>query len=135
MWQLAIRGDYKALVRKIDLLVRHEKRQRHLKKDDASGFFSLLIQEDTKGLKEFIEKSAFQRSSNPLWEDFFCYPGTQQLKLCWVKGMEIHVESPLIPMSLMPVRPLDNYSYPYDNTKRPRSVGEFFSTIFQKRDE
>ncbi len=39
--------------------------------------------------------------------------GTYLLKLAWLMGMEIEIDSPYIPMDLMPIEPLDHYEVPY----------------------
>ena len=38
---------------------------------------------------------------------------TAALKLAWILGMEVEVDSPYIPMELMPVKPLEHYEIPY----------------------
>ena len=35
-------------------------------------------------------------------------------KLAWMNGLEIEIDNPLVPMELMPVKPLDQYDYHYD---------------------
>ena len=32
-------------------------------------------------------------------------------KLAWMNGLEIEIDNPLVPMELMPVKPLDYYNY------------------------
>ena len=41
------------------------------------------------------------------------YPATAYLKAAWIKGYQVEVNSPLIPMDLMPVQPLEKYVVPY----------------------
>lgn len=38
---------------------------------------------------------------------------TLTLKTAWILGHEIEIDSPYIPMDLMPVRPLEKYEVPY----------------------
>lgn len=42
------------------------------------------------------------------------FPGTMETKLCWLKGINIQIDSPLVPMALMPVKPLDYYDEVYE---------------------
>lgn len=110
MWQLAILGDYKTLQTKIQSLAQHG-RKIDLKNID---FFSLLINGDEYALEEHIHKEASIKSSDPLIENFMSFYACMELKICWLKGIPVHINHPLVPMDLMPIKPLDHYEDIYD---------------------
>ena len=40
----------------------------------------------------------------------------------WMNGLEIEIDNPLVPMELMPVKPLDYYNYDFlDPNWKPKS--------------
>lgn len=81
-------------------------------------FFSLLLARDSEKLKALIEKRhANIKSAWPAFEDFISYLGTLETKLCWRRGIPVQIDHPLVPMELMPVRPLDHYDDVYDFLK------------------
>lgn len=81
-------------------------------------FFSLLLSRDAAGLKALIEKRhANIKSAWPDLENFISYLGALETKLCWRRGIPIEIDHPLVPMELMPVKPLDHYDDVYDFLK------------------
>lgn len=50
-------------------------------------------------------------------DPYFCTNAATMAKLAWIKGLEVKVDNPLVPMELLPVRPLDNYADAYDFLK------------------
>ncbi|HUW07033.1 MAG TPA: Imm49 family immunity protein [Williamwhitmania sp.] len=50
-------------------------------------------------------------------DPYFSIFAATMAKLAWVKGLEVKVDNPLVPMELLPVRPLDNYADAYDFLK------------------
>ena len=53
-------------------------------------------------------------NEDPITGDFFTYLATFKTKLCWYRGIEVQIDSPRVPMDLMPVRPLAHYDDLYD---------------------
>lgn len=54
-------------------------------------------------------------------------------KLAWMNGLEIEIDHPLVPMALMPIKPLEHYDYHYDfldPTWKPQS---FWGKLFGKK--
>lgn len=54
-------------------------------------------------------------------------------KLAWMNGLEIEIDNPLVPMELMPIKPLEHYDYYYDfldPTWKPRS---FWGKLFNRK--
>ena len=115
MLQLAIRGEDAALREKIEKIAKHGKKPERQASASGQDFYSLLLQRDQAGLESLIQnKSARIKSADPLIEDWMSYLGTLQTKLCWLKGIPVQIDSPLIPMELMPIQPLAHYDDVYD---------------------
>jgi len=114
MIQQAILDDDDGVRMNISKLAKNgEKRYR---KPAAAGtdFYSLLLERDQEGLQRLVQESAKIKSDDVLFENNMSYLGTLQAKLCWRRGIEIQVDSPLVPMELMPIRPLESYEDVYD---------------------
>lgn len=114
MYQLAIQGDYEALQTKVDRLSKNGRKKERLLATKGQDFFSLLMRGDKQGLEDFIEQQAEVKSEMTSIQDFMCYQGTLQAKLCWFKGIQVQIDSPLLPMGLMPIEPLAHYDEVYD---------------------
>lgn len=114
MWQLAILGDDETLSEKVQKLAKNGRKPWH--KDCAEGvdFFSLLMRADKAALEAHITKDAKLPNDDPITGDFFTYLATFKAKLCWYRGIEVQIDSPRVPMDLMPVRPLAHYDDLYD---------------------
>ena len=113
--QLAMLGDDERLQSKLDKLANHGRNPD--RKEAAAGehFYSLLLRRDKEGLERLIQdKHAKVNSADVLFEDCMSYLGTLETKLCWRRGIEVQIDSPLVPMDLMPVRPLEHYDDVYD---------------------
>lgn len=123
MYQLALRDEHDALRAKIAIAA--QKSGKKLRENFASGqdFFSLLLNRDKKALEELITKSANEWQSiikrggetgTPLSENLMASVAMQYAKLCWLKRIEVQIDHPLIPMGLLPIKPLDHYDHVYD---------------------
>ena len=90
------------------------------REDSAAGrdFYTLLLNRDKAALEDLIQnKDSKVISSDVLFEDFMSSMGVWETKLCWRRGLEVQIDSPLVPMELMPVRPLEHYDDVYDFLK------------------
>lgn len=114
MWQLVILGDYDALRLKVEKLAKNGRKEDRELASAGNDFFTLLMKSDKQGLEELIQKHARIRSSDPLTEGFLSFLGTLEAKLCWLKGIPVQIDSPLVPMALMPVSPLSHYDDVYE---------------------
>ena len=118
MLQLAIRGQDDAVRAMIEKVAKHGRNP--LRKECAEGreFYSLLLNGDKAGLEDLIQnKHAHMKSQDPIDEEFMSFPGTFETKLCWYRGIPIEIDHPLVPMELMPIRPLAHYDDVYDFLK------------------
>lgn len=118
MLQLAIRSDDEGLRAMIERVARAGTKYERSEYSAGRDFFSLLLENDKNGLEELIQmKHSRIRSANPVDEDFMSYLGTVETKLCWHKGISVQIDNPMVPMELMPVRPLENYDDVYEFLK------------------
>lgn len=114
MWQLSILGDHETLQTKIEKLAKNGLKADRKLAAAGKDFFSLLIRGDKQGLEDLIHQHALVKSADPLTEDFMSFLGCLEAKLCWLKGIPVQIDSPLVPMALMPVQPLEHYDDVYD---------------------
>ncbi len=118
MWQLAIQGDYDALRSKIEKVAQHGRKPERAESAVGRDFFSLLINADKSALEDLIQnKLARAQGPGAFFEDFMAFPATLETKLCWRKGICVQIDSPRVPMELMPVSPLADYDDVYDFLK------------------
>ncbi|WP_080405160.1 contact-dependent inhibition immunity protein BcpI [Burkholderia ubonensis] len=117
-FQLAILGKDQELEALIEEVRRKGTKADRQAISNGEYFFSLLLSRDAAGLRALIEKRhANIKSVWPDFEDFISYLGTLETKICWRRGIPIEVDHPLVPMGLMPVKPLDHYDDVYDFLK------------------
>lgn len=114
MYQLAIQGEYETLQAKVERLAKNGRKKERELPALGKDFFSLLMRCDKQGLEDLIGQHARIKAQDPLFEDFMCFQGTIEAKLCWFKGIEVQIDSPLLPMALMPIKPLAHYDDVYD---------------------
>jgi Immunity protein 49 len=114
MYQLAVLGDEDALRKKI--AVGAERSGKSFRDEFASGtdFFSLLLARDKKGLEARITKLTKIPTRDASFEGLMALGATKEAKICWLKGIEVQIDSPMLPMELMPHQPLPQYDNVYD---------------------
>jgi hypothetical protein len=118
MIQLAIMGKDEILREMITKMAKNGRKCDRIDAAAGKDFFSLLLNQDKRGLEELIlSKHANIKSFDPRDEDFMSFLGTLEAKLCWFRGIPVEIDHPLIPMELMPVRPLEHYDDVYDFLK------------------
>lgn len=117
MWQLATLGDYEALAAKVEKLSKNGRKPWRRDCADGKDFFSLLMRADKVGLESRITQDAKLPTDDSVISDFFTFRATFEAKLCWHKGIEVQIDSPRVPMDLMPVKPLAHYDDVYDFLK------------------
>ena len=85
-------------------------------------FYKALLASDKAKMEEVLEKLVSpkihkKRNDNPILNQYISLPALGYAKLAWRKGIEVEVNSPLIPKELLPVKPNDTYEIPYDFLK------------------
>lgn len=114
MYQLALRGDYEFLRVKVQTLENMRSKKERELPAQGDDFFSLLMRGEKTALENLISQHARVTSKDVLIEDFMCFQGTLEAKICWSRGVEVQVDSSLLPMDLMPIVPLAHYDDVYD---------------------
>lgn len=87
-------------------------------KDDYDFFKALFTGEKAK-MEEVLEKLVSpkihkKRNDNPILNQYISLPALGYAKLAWRKGIEVEVNSPLVPKELLPIKPNETYEIPYD---------------------
>jgi hypothetical protein len=85
-------------------------------------FFRALYEKDISRceaiLKDLVSPKIHQkRNDDPLLKKCIAMPALGYAKLAWILGLEVEVNSKLIPKELLPVKPLEHYDTPYDFLK------------------
>ncbi len=65
-------------------------------------------------LKPKVHKAYNKDFSEEFNGDIWSHHPVMFTKLAWMNGLEIEIDNPLVPMELIPVKPLDHYDYHYD---------------------
>ncbi|WP_445116547.1 immunity 49 family protein [Acinetobacter sp. WZC-1] len=102
------------------------------------GFYEALQNKDKNSAKdiiyEYLNPKVHKYLNQHLVEEFsgdiWSHHPVMFTKLAWMNGLEIEIDNPLVPMELMPVKPLEHYDYHYDFLDpnwRPKSfLGKLF---------
>ena len=85
-------------------------------------FYKALLLKDKSKCEELLEqlvspKIHKKRNDNTVLNKYISQPALGYAKLAWRQGIEVDVNSPLIPKEILPIEPLDNYEIPYDFLK------------------
>lgn len=113
-FQLVLRGDDVALRETIEIAAK--KAGNPVRKLSAAGedFFSLLLKHDKEALQVLIENAAKMKSAHELLNQFLAGYAVILAKLCWYRGIEVEIGNLLVPMPLLPIKPLGVYDVEYD---------------------
>jgi hypothetical protein len=115
--QSILKNDMPALEKHIDGLKRRSKRG-YAKLytgiiTSYNGFANSDSEQIIQGIYEILKTNKRQRP-NDLYYQHINYEAAAIAKLAWRKGMEIEIDSPLVPKALLPVKELDHYEGGYD---------------------
>ena len=80
----------------------------------GTDFFSLLLKRDKEALQTLIENAAKIKSADEYVGQFLAGYAVILAKLCWLRGIEVDIKNPLVPLPILPVKPLDTYDVEYD---------------------
>jgi Immunity protein 49 len=116
--QCLIKEDWAGYERGMDLM-----RTKALKKYpnmhlDISLYESIAEKDKAKAeavLAEFVSPKVHKQRNKHhiLLNEFISHPAIGYAKLAWLKGLEVRVDSPLVPAALLPVQPLAEYKNEY----------------------
>ncbi len=118
-------NDFKGIERNLNIietltLPKLPKNQQELKLDYE--FYKALLSKDKSKCEEILEqlvspKIHKKRNDNAVLNKYVSQPALGYAKLAWRFGLEVEVNSPLVPKEILPIEPLDNYEIPYDFLK------------------
>ncbi|WP_331694138.1 Imm49 family immunity protein [Pandoraea sputorum] len=114
MYQLAIKSSWDELQFKIDKISKNGKKYWRNKVMNGGDFFSLLIAGDVRGLEKSILEKVSEKPLRPVVDGVLSVTATLEAKICWRHGIAVEFDNPLIPMDLLPIRPLPEYKNAYD---------------------
>lgn len=113
MIQLLLQGDEAALRQRIEIGSKKAGKPYREQYSSGTDFFSLVLKRDQQALEHHIENETKMKSSS-VYRDFLAPHAVISAKLCWIKGIEVHIQHPLVPMPLLPVAPLEKYDPEYE---------------------
>lgn len=77
------------------------------------SFYSGLLDGNFAEMEKALSFLGKFKSQDPTTEDFLASHAVVMCKLAWLRGYEVKVDSPLVPMEFMPVQPLELYDELY----------------------
>jgi hypothetical protein len=80
-------------------------------------FMEALLKGDVAQMESAIAPLGEWELGNPTTEDFLASYAVVLCKLAWLRGYEVQVDNPLVPMEFMPVAPLAHYDDVYEFLK------------------
>lgn len=103
-----------------------------LKAKDQQAIIDIIQQFLHPKLHKNLNKNLIDQLSGEVWSNI----PVMFTKLAWMHGMEIEIDNPLVPMALMPIKPLAVYDDVYDFLKPDfrgqKAKAGFFSKLFGK---
>ena len=86
------------------------------------GIYDAIYEKDKDTIIEIVQTLLNPRVHKAYNKDFgeefngeiWSHHPVMFTKLAWMNGLEIEVDNPLVPMELMPIKPLEHYDYHYD---------------------
>lgn len=105
------------------------------------SFYKALQDKDKVAAKaviqEYLNPKIHQYLNQHLTEEFngeiWSHHPVMFTKLAWMNGLEIEIDHPLLPMELMPIRPLEHYDYHYDFLNPNWKPQSFWGKLFGQK--
>lgn len=118
LYQLVMLNKIDEVAQRLEQAKTQVKKQQRQALIEGKDFFSLLLARDKAGLEKLIlEKAQNDKTTehdNPWIGGLISAIPTIEAKLCWLKGIEVEIDHPLIPMELLLIKPLEHYDDVYD---------------------
>jgi hypothetical protein len=132
MWQHLVRGEYAEVKEMRDSYASSMRAPEWQQFAARRDFFSLIRDRDKPNLESLLRKHAELPSDIPVWSDWMNFRATMEAKLCWRLGIDVNVDSAMIPNALLPVEPLHAYEdeYPDIHSKETRYWTGLIRSIF-----
>ncbi len=123
--QFFMANDIKGVEKNLNIIENKTLKKLSKKEDglkDDYELFKALYYKDKSKLEEILEKLVSpeihkKRNDNPVLNQYISHPAIGYSKMAWRHGIQVEIDSPLIPKELLPIRPLDEYIIPYDFLK------------------
>jgi len=83
-------------------------------------FFEALVNKDKSKCEEILQQMVTPKEHNRRnkdeigYKEFISFPATTLAKLAWIKGINVQVDTNLIPLALLPLEPNEKYIDEYD---------------------
>lgn len=115
--QTALQGDDAKLAHLIQIYKAKNYKKQSKFKIAVIQFMEGLLSGNIAVMEAAIAMQGEWQLSNPITEDFLSDYGVVLCKLGWLRGYEVQVDSPIVPMAFMPVTPLAHYEDIYEFLK------------------
>jgi hypothetical protein len=118
--QCIIKEDWEQLKWALDILDKKRLAKNKTLMPDREFYEGMMNsdkQQIEKALAQLIKDHKKRNKNKELINEFVSHPALGYAKLAWLKGVEVEVNSPLVPKELLSVKPLDNYEIPYEFLK------------------
>ncbi|MDH0718096.1 immunity 49 family protein [Acinetobacter junii] len=100
-----------------------------LQKKDANVAQQIIYEYLHPKIHKYLNQHLVEEFSGEIWS----HHPVMFTKLAWMNGLEIEIDNPLVPMELMPIKPLEHYDYHYDFLDPNWKPQSFFGRLFGKK--
>lgn len=100
-----------------------------LQNKDANSAQQIIYEYLHPKIHKYLNQHLVEEFSGDIWS----HHPVMFTKLAWINGLEIEIDNPLVPMELMPVKPLDHYDYHYDFLDPNWKPKSFWGKLFSRK--
>jgi len=100
-----------------------------LQNKDANSAQQIIYEYLHPKIHQYLNQHLVEEFSGEIWS----HHPVMFTKLAWINGLEIEIDNPLVPMELMPVKPLDHYDYHYDFLDPNWKPKSFWGKLFDRK--
>ncbi|EXB70893.1 MULTISPECIES: Imm49 family immunity protein [Acinetobacter calcoaceticus/baumannii complex] len=105
------------------------------------GIYDAIYEKDKDKIIEIVQTLLNPRVHKAYNKDFgeefngeiWSHHPVMFTKLAWMNGLEIEIDNPLVPMELMPIKPLEHYDYHYDFLDPNWKPQSFWGKLFGRK--
>ncbi|WP_040279283.1 immunity 49 family protein [Psychroserpens damuponensis] len=100
-----------------------KKHRKYYFKDKDAQMYRAIVNNNKKEVEELLEffvlPSTYKKRNDNLaiYKDLYVMPALGFAKLAWINGLEVDIDHPLLPNTLLPIQPNDNYEIEYEFLK------------------
>lgn len=100
-----------------------------LQNKDANSAQQIIYEYLHPKIHKYLNQHLVEEFSGDIWS----HHPVMFTKLAWINGLEIEIDNPLVPMELMPVKPLGHYDYHYDFLDPNWKPKSFWGKLFDRK--